>query len=158
MKHTKWILLAEDDSQIVELTALALDAETLGCEVIVANDGVEVFDCLYRRGRFRDRDGGLPAAILLDLKMPRLDGLQVLYHLKSDERLKSIPVVMLTSSREESDIARSYQLGANAFVVKPVDFGCFSRAIKLLGEFWVSLNEPSPDASFEAAAALLPTA
>ena len=146
MKHTRWILLAEDDPQIAELTALALDAEALGYEVIVAHDGLETLDCLYRRGRFNERAPGHPAVVLLDLKMPKLDGLQVLREIKSDEHLKTIPIVMLTSSREESDVLTSYRLGANAYVVKPVDFGHFSQAIKLLGKFWASVNEPAPEA------------
>ena len=100
MTHTKWILLAEDDVQIAELTALALDGEALAIEVVMAHDGVETLDCLHRRGRFRDLEGGHPVAVLLDLKMPKLDGLEVLRHIKSDSSLKHIPVVMLTSSRE----------------------------------------------------------
>ena len=143
MKHTKWILLAEDDVQIAELTALALDAEALGFDVVMAHDGVETLDCLYRRGRFRELEGGHPAVVLLDLKMPKLDGLEVLRRVKADRGLKHIPVVMLTSSREESDVLNSYQLGANSYVVKPVDFGRFSRVIKLVGEFWTSVNEPA---------------
>lgn len=144
MKHTKWILLAEDDAQTAELTALALDAEALAFEVVIVRDGLETLECLHRQGRYCLLEGDHPAAILLDLKMPKLDGLEVLRHIKSDDRLKSIPVVMLTSSREASDVLNSYRLGANAYVVKPVDFGRFTEVLRLVAEFWSSVNEPPP--------------
>ncbi|HWW03071.1 MAG TPA: response regulator [Candidatus Acidoferrum sp.] len=144
MKNNKWILLAEDDVCVAELTMLALDADKLGCTVVVARDGSEALDCLYHRGRFVACGPGRPALVLLDLKMPRVDGLEVLRQIKSAEQLKSVPVVMLTSSREDSDLVRSYALGANAYVVKPVDFQEFSRAVRLIGEFWTTVNEPSP--------------
>ena len=145
MKNNKWILLAEDDFTTAELTTLALEADSLGCTVVVAHDGLEALDCLYHRGEFQARNGGPPLLALLDLKMPRVDGLEVLRQIKSDERLKSVPGVRFTSSREESDLVRSYHLGANAYVVKPVDFQAFSRAIRLVGEFWTTVNEPSPE-------------
>jgi CheY-like chemotaxis protein len=149
MTHTKWILLAEDDVQTAELSALALDGEASAFDVVTAHDGVETLDCLYRRGRFRDLEGGHPVVVLLDLKMPKLDGLEVLCRVKSDSGLKHILVVMLTSSREQRDVLNCYQLGANSYVVKPVDFGRFSKVIRLVGEFWTSVNEPAPVAPAE---------
>lgn len=142
MKKSKWILLAEDDAPMAELTTLALDPDELGCEVIVARDGLEALDCLHRRGEFQTRAAGDPVFMLLDLKMPRMDGLEVLRQIKSDARFKCIPVVMFTSSREASDVHRSYQLGANAYVVKQVDFQKFSEALKGAGSFWALVNEP----------------
>ena len=146
MRKSKWILLAEDDAPLAELTTLALAPEKLACEVIVARDGVEALDCIRRRGEFLTRDEGHPALVLLDLKMPRVDGLEVLRQIKSDPRLKHIPVVMFTSSRELADVNRSYQLGANAYVVKPVDFQKFSEALEKIGRFWTRLNELPPEA------------
>ena len=141
MKQSKWILLAEDDAPLAELTTLALAPGTLACEVIVARDGVEALDCLRRRGEFLTRAEGHPALVLLDLKMPRVDGLEVLRQIKSDTRLKDIPVVMFTSSREPADVIRSYQLGANAYIVKPVDFQKFNEVLEGIGRFWIRLNE-----------------
>jgi CheY-like chemotaxis protein len=120
---------------------MALAPEKLECEVIVARDGLEALDCLCRRGDFESRAGGHPEFVLLDLKMPRLDGLEVLRQIKSDAQLKHIPVVMFTSSREAADVIRSYQLGANAYVVKPVDFQEFSAVLELVGRFWTTVNE-----------------
>ncbi|HKW29457.1 MAG TPA: response regulator [Verrucomicrobiae bacterium] len=147
MKKSKWILLAEDDSPLAELTTLALAPDKLACEVIVARDGVEALDCIRRRGEFQTRAEGLPALVLLDLKMPRVDGLEVLRQIKADTRLKHIPVVMFTSSRELADVNRSYQLGANAYVVKPVDFQKFSQTLAGVGWFWTMLNELPPVAA-----------
>ena len=142
MKELKRILLAEDNPNDVELTMEALADYNLANEVVVARDGAEALDYLYKRGDYKTLNGGNPAVILLDLKMPKVDGLEVLRQVKSDEALKSIPVVVLTSSREERDLVESYRLGTNAYVVKPVDFKGFVEAIKDLGIFWALLNEP----------------
>ena len=138
------ILLVEDDPKDVELTLTALDEYKLANEVVVAGDGEEALDYLYYRGTFATRTKESPAVILLDLKLPKVDGLEVLQQLKRDEKLKLIPVVVLTSSREERDMVASYQLGVNAYVVKPVDFHEFVNAIKELGVFWAIINEPPP--------------
>jgi CheY-like chemotaxis protein len=119
----------------------ALGEHNLANSVKVVRDGEEALDCLYRRGAYKDRDGEDPVLILLDIKMPKVDGLQVLRQIKSDRRLKTIPVVVLTSSREEKDLLESYQLGVNAYVVKPVDFENFVKAVKEIGLFWMLLNE-----------------
>jgi CheY-like chemotaxis protein len=138
------ILLVEDDPKDVELTLTALDEYNLANEVVVAGDGEEALDFLYCRGGFATRTRENPAVLLLDLKLPKVDGLEVLQQIKSDEKLKLIPVVVLTSSREERDMVASYQLGVNAYVVKPVDFHEFVNAIKELGVFWAIINEPPP--------------
>jgi len=138
------ILLVEDDPKDVELTLTALEEYNLANEVIVAGDGEEALDYLYCRGNFETRTKENPAVLLLDLKLPKVDGLEVLQQIKSDEKLKLIPVVVLTSSREERDMVASYQLGVNAYVVKPVDFHEFVNAIKELGIFWAVINEPPP--------------
>jgi CheY-like chemotaxis protein len=138
------ILLVEDDPKDVDLTMTALEEYNLGNEVVVASDGEEALDFLYHRGKFQMRSGENPAVLLLDLKLPKVDGLEVLQKIKADENLKFIPVVVLTSSREEKDMVRSYQLGVNAYVVKPVDFHEFVNAIKELGVFWAVINEPPP--------------
>ncbi|MCI0568659.1 MAG: response regulator [Acidobacteria bacterium] len=140
------ILLAEDNEKDVELTLAALAEHHLANEVVVARDGAEALDYLYCRGTFAMRRAGHPVVILLDLKMPKVDGLQVLRTLKGDAQLKTIPVVILTSSREEKDLVESYNLGVNAYVVKPVGFREFVDAVKQLGAFWAILNEPPPDA------------
>ena len=137
------ILLVEDDPKDVELMT-ALEEYNLSNEVVVASDGEEALDYLYFRGKFQKRSGDNPAVLLLDLKLPKVDGLQVLEAIKSDEKLKMIPVVVLTSSREERDMVASYRLGVNAYVVKPVDFHEFVNAIKELGVFWAIINEPPP--------------
>jgi CheY-like chemotaxis protein len=142
----KRILLAEDSAQDAELTLMALGEYRVAHEVVHVRDGVQALDYLYRRGAFAMRDQGHPAVVLLDLKMPKVDGLDVLRTIKTDDQLKTIPVVMLTSSREETDLARSYNLGVNAYVVKPVGFRQFVQAIKDLGVFWAVLNEPPPGA------------
>jgi CheY-like chemotaxis protein len=138
------ILLVEDDPKDVDLTMTALEEYNLSNEVVVASDGEEALDFLYHRGKFQMRSGENPAVLLLDLKLPKVDGLEVLQKIKADENLKFIPVVVLTSSREEKDMVRSYQLGVNAYVVKPVDFHEFVNAIKELGVFWAVINEPPP--------------
>jgi CheY-like chemotaxis protein len=138
------ILLAEDNENDVELTLGALAECRLSNEVVVVRDGAEALDYLHRRGGFSGRAPDLPAVVLLDLKMPRIDGLEVLFQIKADPQLRQIPVVMLTSSREEKDLYRSYDLGVNAFVVKPVDFNQFVDAIRALGIFWAIINEQPP--------------
>lgn len=138
------ILLVEDDTKDVELTMTALEEYNLANEVVVARDGEEALDYLYCREKFKDRSGDNPAVLLLDLKLPKVDGLEVLKEIKSDEKLKLIPVVVLTSSKEEKDMVASYRLGVNAYVVKPVDFHEFVNAIKELGAFWAVINEPPP--------------
>ncbi len=122
----------------------ALEQYNLANEVVVAGDGEEALDYLYQRGKFMARASGNPAVLLLDLKLPKVDGLEVLQQIKSDDRLKMIPVVVLTSSREERDMVASYKLGVNAYVVKPVDFHEFVNAVKELGVFWALINEPPP--------------
>ena len=138
------ILMVEDDPKDVELTLTALEEYHLANEVVVARDGQQALDYLYCRGEFSGRAQGNPAVMLLDLKLPKVDGLEVLQKIKSDERLKMIPVVVLTSSQEEKDMMRSYSLGVNAYVVKPVDFHEFVNAVKELGAFWAVINEPPP--------------
>lgn len=138
------ILFAEDNPHDVELTLDALGQHNLANEVVVVGDGAAALDFLYSRGRFQNRTPGNPAIALLDLKMPKVDGLEVLKTIRADERLRTIPVVMLTSSREEQDLARSYQLGVNAYVLKPVDFQSFVDAVRALGVFWAIHNQPPP--------------
>jgi len=147
MRELKRILLAEDDPRDVELTLLALAEHKFANEVDVVRDGQETLDYLYRREQFRERPGNNPAVVLLDLKMPKVDGLEVLRVIRGDEQLKMIPVVMLTSSGEEGDIVESYKLGVNAYVVKPVDFHQFVDAIKQIGAFWALVNEPPPESA-----------
>ena len=138
------ILIVEDDPNDVELTLMALTDYNLANEVVVARDGEQALDYLYCRGSFSGRSNGNPAVTLLDLKLPKIGGLEILRQIKSDERLKSIPVVVLTSSHEEKDVMRSYSLGVNAYVVKPVDFHEFVNAVKELGVFWAVVNVPPP--------------
>lgn len=145
MREIGRILLAEDDPRDVELTLSALDEYKLANEVVVVNDGEQALDYLYRRGDYGDRPGGNPAVVLLDLKMPKVDGFEVLRTVKNDERLRFIPIVVLTSSREEQDLVESYRLNVNAYVVKPVDFHDFVNAIKELGMFWAVINEAPPE-------------
>ncbi len=140
----KPILLVEDDSRDLELTLVALERSKLSNEVIVVRDGAQALEYLHREGDFRNRDAGNPAVILLDLKLPKVNGLEVLQQVRGDPQLRSVPVVMLTSSQEESDVVRSYELGVNAYVVKPVEFRQFVAAIADLGIFWAVLNEPPP--------------
>ena len=138
------ILLVDDSSRDTELALEALETYNLANKVLALRDGVEALDYLFRRGEFASREGGEPVVILLDLKMPRIDGLEVLRQIKADPVLKVIPVVVMTSSREEQDLIRSYQIGVNAFVVKPVKFQEFVDAVRQLGAFWAVLNEAPP--------------
>lgn len=135
------ILLAEDDPGDTELILAAFQANKMAHKVRVVSDGAETLDFLYRRGNYTDRPEHYPKVILLDLKMPRVDGMEILRQVKNDVLLKSIPVVVLTSSQQEKDIEESYSLGANAFVVKPVSFEKFQEMIKRITQFWVVLNE-----------------
>lgn len=140
----KPILLVEDNPNDVELTLVALERSQLANDVVVVRDGAEALDYLLRRHQYQDRDAGNPAVMLLDLKLPKVDGLEVLKVIRETAELSSIPVVMLTSSREEPDLERAYALGVNAYVVKPVEFKEFVTAISDLGMFWAVLNEPPP--------------
>ena len=140
--HT--ILLAEDNANDAELTLAALREHRIANDIIVVRDGAAALDYLYRRGVFQDRAPDAPGLILLDLKMPKVDGLEVLQSVKADPVLKLIPIVILTSSREEADLVRSYGLGVNAYVVKPVVFQDFMDAVKALGQFWAVVNELPP--------------
>jgi CheY-like chemotaxis protein len=138
------ILMVEDDPKDVELTLTALEEYNLANEVVVTCDGEQALDYLHCRGEYKTRSNGNPAVMLLDLKLPKVDGLDVLKQVKSDVELRMIPVVVLTSSKEEKDMVASYKLGVNAYVVKPVDFHEFVNAIKELGVFWAIINEPPP--------------
>ncbi|OLP57453.1 two-component system response regulator [Rhizobium rhizosphaerae] len=144
MSELRPILLVEDSPRDLELTLTALEKCQLANEIVVARDGAEAIDYLFCEGVHRGRPAGDPAVVLLDLKLPKIDGLEVLERVKKDQDRKHIPIVMLTSSREEQDLVRSYELGVNAFVVKPVEFSEFFKAIKDLGVFWGILNEPPP--------------
>jgi CheY-like chemotaxis protein len=143
------ILMVEDDPKDVELTLIALEGHNLANEVVVTRDGEEALDYLYRRGKYSTRSSDHPAVILLDLKLPKIDGLEVLRQVKTDNSLKIIPVVVLTSSNEEKDLVSSYKLGVNAYVVKPVDFHEFVNAIKELGVFWAIINAAPPGSAWK---------
>ncbi len=140
----KPIILVEDDARDLELTLVALDRSELANDVVVVRDGAQALEYLKRTGEFADRPEGNPAVVLLDLKLPKVDGLQVLEEVRKTPELRSLPVVMLTSSHEEGDVVKSYELGVNAYVVKPVEFKAFVAAIADLGVFWAVLNEPPP--------------
>jgi CheY-like chemotaxis protein len=142
--NIKNVLLVEDDPKDVELTLAALEDNHLANRVAVVENGEEALDYLYRRGKFKMRAGGNPIVVLLDNKMPKVNGLEVLKTIKADEHLKIIPVVVLTSSRETPDLVEFYKHGVNAYVVKPVEFSEFMKAIKNLGIFWAAINEPPP--------------
>jgi CheY-like chemotaxis protein len=144
MDPLKRILLAEDNEHDIELTLAALTEHNLANEVVVVRDGAEALDYLFHRGKFAGTRNGVPVVVMLDLKMPKVDGLEVLHQIRADAQLKHLPVVMITSSREEQDLIRSYQLGVNAYVVKPVDFQQFVSSIKQVGFFWAIINEPPP--------------
>jgi len=141
MYKLRTILLAEDNSKDVELTIEAMAENNLGNQVIIVKDGIEAMEYLRREGKYKLRNAGNPCVILLDIKMPRMDGIEVLRSIRSDDKLKKVPVVMITSSREERDLIKTYELGVNAFVVKPVSFQQFIEAIKQIGSFWAVLNE-----------------
>jgi CheY-like chemotaxis protein len=138
------ILLVEDDPHDVELTLMALAENHLSNEIFVVRDGAEALDYLYRRGAYGSREAGNPAVMLLDLKLPKVNGLEVLKWIKGDPDLRTVPVVMLTSSREEQDLAQCYASGTNAYVVKPVGFNDFVEAVRELGLFWAVINQPPP--------------
>ncbi len=142
MTRLRTILLAEDSPHDAEMAIDALRDANLANPIVHVEDGVEALDYLLRRGRFENREEGDPAVLLLDIKMPRLDGLEVLTELRKDSQFDRLPVVILSSSREESDLARSWDLGVNAYVVKPVDVDQFFDAVRTLGRFWAVLNEP----------------
>ncbi|MGX9983263.1 MAG: response regulator [Methylobacterium sp.] len=144
MAGLKPILLVEDNPNDIELTLAALESSQLANEIVICRDGAEALDFIYRRGAHEKRQAQDPAVVLLDLKLPKVDGLEVLAKIKGDPVTRKTPVVMLTSSREETDLVRSYDLGVNAFVVKPVGFEEFFAAIKEIGVFWALLNEPPP--------------
>lgn len=144
MNHLGRILIVEDDPRDVELTLTALEEYNLANEVVVVRDGQEALDYLHCRGQFAARPAEYPAVVLLDLKLPKINGLEVLQQIRSDERTKMIPVVVLTSSHEEKDMMTSYRLGVNAYVVKPVNFHEFVNAVKELGIFWAIINQPPP--------------
>ena len=144
MSAIRTILLAEDSPADAEMAIDALRDANLANPIVHVEDGVEALDYLLQRGAHAGREDGLPAVLLLDIKMPRMDGLEVLKHIRSHDKLKKLPVVILSSSREESDLARSWDLGVNAYVVKPVDVDQFFRAVKLLGTFWAVINQ-SPE-------------
>jgi CheY-like chemotaxis protein len=145
MNSLKRILVVDDSPRDTELVLEALKTYHLANEILTLRDGAEALDYLYRRGEFTGRTNDQPAVILLDLKMPKMDGLEVVRQLKSDSQLKVIPVVVMTSSREEQDLVKSYQLGANAYVVKPVKFQEFVEAVRQIGGFWAVVNQPPPD-------------
>jgi CheY-like chemotaxis protein len=151
MRNIKNILLVEDDLKDVELTLAALEEHHLANAVFVVHDGAEALDYLYHRGKYAARAPGNPVVVLLDNKMPKVNGLEVLKIIKADEELKVIPVVVLTSSRETPDLLEFYKHGVNAYVVKPVNFGEFMKAVKQLGVFWAAVNEPPPQIGGEAA-------
>ncbi|MCX6286704.1 MAG: response regulator [Bacteroidetes bacterium] len=143
MAEVKKILIVDDSPQDVELTIATLAESNLANEVVVAEDGEEALDYLHKRGKFANGNG-LPAVILLDIKMPKMNGIEVLKHIRSDPNLKLIPVIMVTSSREERDMVESYNLGANSYVVKPVDIAQFRNSIKVLGQYWAVINQQPP--------------
>ncbi len=138
------ILLVEDDPNDVELTLAALAENGLANEIFIARDGEQALDYLYRRGAYASREEGSPIVVLLDLKLPKVDGMEVLQRVKDDPGLKAIPVVVLTSSREEQDLMKSYHSGTNAYVVKPMEFHEFVEAVRELGLFWTVVNHPPP--------------
>lgn len=142
--EVKRILIVDDSPNDVELTIAALAENNLANEIVVAEDGVEALDYLYKRCKFTTYEKGNPAIILLDIKMPKMDGIEVLKHIRCEPEFKLIPVIMVTSSREEKDLVESYNLGANSYVVKSVDIVQFINAIKTLGQYWIVVNQPPP--------------
>jgi len=145
MEEKRSILLVEDNPDDVELTLRALKQYNVRNEVTVARDGAEALDYLFATGAYADRDtSAMPAVVILDLKLPKVDGLEVLQRMRADERTKFVPVVVLTSSKEEKDMVNSYKFGANSYVQKPVDFTQFVEAARQLGLYWLVINEPPP--------------
>ncbi len=145
MEEKRTILLVEDNPDDVELTLRVFKQSNIKNEVMVVRDGAEALDYLFATGAYAERDKStMPAVILLDLKLPKIDGLEVLRRIRADERTKLLPVVILTSSKEEQDMIHGYKFGANSYVRKPVDFDQFSDAVKELGLYWLLLNEPPP--------------
>lgn len=142
--HLRDILVVEDNDNDVELMLLSLGELKLANDIVIVRDGVEGLDYLYRRGRFTGREGDQPLFMLLDLNMPRMGGIDMLVEMRGDDSLRTLPVVIMTSSREDPDLRRCYALGINAYVVKPVDFDQFSRTVTNLGIFWALINEPPP--------------
>ena len=142
--EVKTILIVDDSPKDVELVIAALAEKNLANKVDVAEDGEEALDYLYKREKFSARENGNPAVILLDIKMPKMNGIEVLAHIRNDPKFKFIPVIMVTSSGEEKDLVESYKLGANSYVVKPVDIAQFLDAIKVLGQYWAVINKPPP--------------
>lgn len=151
MNELATILLVDDDPRDVELSVTALEEAKLANRVVVVNDGAQALDYLRREGEFSERPQGNPAVVFLDLKLPKIGGLEVLERIRSDPELAMIPVVILTSSAEENDVLRSYRLSTNAYVVKPVDFDTFMTAVREAGIFWAVLNEPPPGSDGHAA-------
>ena len=144
MPELRHILLVEDDPNDIELIMTGLAENNLVNEVVAVHDGEEALDYLHCRGKFASRTDGHPAVVLLDLKLPKIGGLEILRHIKTDEKFSCVPVVILTSSREDQDVVQGYQLGANSYVVKPMDFHQFIDAIKLIGAYWAIVSEPPP--------------
>jgi len=144
IREIRTILLVEDSLADAEMTVDALRQAKLANPIVHVEDGVEALDYLFARGAFAERQSGIPAVVLLDIKMPRLDGLEVLREIRTSEKLKHTPVVILSSSREETDLARSWDLGVNAYVVKPVNANQFFEAVQTLGQFWAVMNEGRP--------------
>jgi two-component system response regulator len=142
--ETKVILLVEDNPDDEALTLRAFEKNNISNRIVVVRDGAEALDWLFKRGRYRDRSEPDPQLVLLDLKLPKVDGLEVLRQLRDDSRTKLLPVVILTSSKEESDLLRSYELRANSYIRKPVDFTRFVDSVRELGMYWLVLNEPPP--------------
>ena len=143
LAEVKKILIVDDSPKDIELVIAALAEKNLANEVAIAEDGEEALDYLYKRGKFAN-ENSTPAVILLDIKMPKMDGIEVLQHIRSEPKFKLIPVIMVTSSHEEKDLVESYKLGANSYVVKPVDIIQFIDAIKVLGQYWAVINQPPP--------------
>ncbi len=142
--HLREILVVDDNDNDVELMLLGLRVLNLANEIVVVRDGAEGLDYLYKRGRYADRHGDAPLFVLLDLHMPRMDGIEMLAELRADEDMRTLPVIIMSSSKEDPDLRRCYSLGINAYVVKPVDFDQFSRTVTQMGVFWALINEPPP--------------
>jgi CheY-like chemotaxis protein len=142
--HLREILVVDDNDNDVELMLLGLRVLNLANEIVVVRDGAEGLDYLYKRGSYADRSGDVPLFVLLDLHMPRMDGIEMLAELRADEDMRALPVIIMSSSKEDPDLRRCYSLGINAYVVKPVDFDQFSRTVTQMGVFWALINEPPP--------------